>query len=358
MNKVESIKKHLNSLELDPDQSFEVDFEKLSAEYKQKEDNESSLAIKILSIFGGLFSTFLFLGFLAITGIYNSEEALLFSGVLFIAVAIGLNISFDKLLIDTFSIAIYIAGFVLLGIGIMELGANENTVVSIFISMALLTLAVTQNYMLSFIATLTISTSILALILFNNHNQLVTFYIAINILILVFWFLKEAKIVTAHYKLSKLYLPIRIGLFCSVILNFAFTIVSRKGWYGAPIDSMWLPSLVIIPSILLVVHKVIAIRQLEKQQVKIFALTCLLLVPTVFTPSIAAAMLLVLISFLVHYRTGWVMGIVCLVYAVSQYYYDLHFTLLVKSFILMASGLLFLVLYYFIKKSTEGHEKI
>ena len=39
-----------------------------------------------------------------------------------------------------------------------------------------------------------------------------------------------------------------------------------------------------------------------------------------------------------------------MIYALSMFYYDLNITLIYKSYLLMASGIVFLSLFYFIKK--------
>ena len=46
------------------------------------------------------------------------------------------------------------------------------------------------------------------------------------------------------------------------------------------------------------------------------------------------------------------------IYFISQYYYDLNFTLLTKSILLFSSGVLFLLLYLFTHKNLTQNEKI
>jgi len=90
----------------------------------------------------------------------------------------------------------------------------------------------------------------------------------------------------------------------------------------------------------------------------IYALSILLLLPTVLSPAISGAILIILLSFLVNYKTSLVIGIAAFIYFVSQYYYDLHFTLLTKSILLFSSGILFLGLYLLTHKKLTSNEKI
>ena len=90
----------------------------------------------------------------------------------------------------------------------------------------------------------------------------------------------------------------------------------------------------------------------------IYILSALILVSTIFSPSISGGIVIVLLSFLVNYKTGLAIGIISIIYFVSQYYYDLNFTLLTKSIILFVSGIMFLLFYLFTAKNLNTNEKI
>jgi len=108
------------------------------------------------------------------------------------------------------------------------------------------------------------------------------------------------------------------------------------------------------------VYSIIKINEIKtvKSKVLIYALSVLILIPTIFSPSISGAIVIVLLSFLVNYKTGLAIGIISIIYFVSQYYYDLNFTLLTKSIILFVSGIIFLVFYLFTTKNLSANEKI
>ena len=207
----------LDSIRLSDGAEFECNEKAILNEYQNQQENKSSLAIKVLSIFGGFLATLAFLGFLAIAGLYDSELGLLIFGIGFIVSAIWLNKEYDKLIIDTFSISIYVTGFALFAFGLSEMKVDENIIAILISLIALSSLIITQNFILSFISVLAISGSFLFLIISNNSYDLIHLYVAINTVILTYLFLNEAKIISSNKRLSQLYNPIRIGLVVSLL---------------------------------------------------------------------------------------------------------------------------------------------
>ena len=358
MDKLTSKKALLDSIRMSEGAKFECDENAIFEEYSTQGENKSSLAIKVLSIFGGFLATLAFLGFLAIAGLYNSEFGLLMFGIGFIISAIWLNKEYDKLIIDTFSISIYVIGFALLAFGLSEMNVDENIIVILISLIAFSSLIIAQNFILSFISVLAINGCFLFLIISNNSYDLIHLYIAINTLIVAYFFVNEAKIISSNKKLLKLYDPIRIGL----VISLLFGLISVGKRHLIPISQnlIWLSSVIMILVTLYLVYKIIKINEVKAFQNKaiIYSLSLLILSPTVFSPSISGAIMIILLSFLVNYKTGLAIGIISIVYFISQYYYDLNFTLLTKSIILFVSGVMFLLSYLFIIKNSTSNEKI
>lgn len=358
MDKLTSKKALLDSIRLSEGAKFECDEKSILEEYNTQGENKSSFAIKILSVFGGFLATLTFLGFLAIAGLYNSEFGLLIFGIGFIISAIWLNKVYDKLIIDTFSISIYVIGFALLAFGLFEMNVDENIIAILISLIALSSLIITQNFILSFISVLTISGSFLFLIISNNSYDLIHLYIAINTLILTYLFLNEAKIVSSNKRLSQLYNPIRIGIVISLL--FGLILVGKRHLTPITQNHIWLSSIVMILVTMYLVYTIMKINEINtvKSKVMIYTLSALILVSTIFSPSISGAIVIILLSFLVNYKTGLVIGIISIIYFISQYYYDLNFTLLTKSIILFISGIMFLLFYLFTTKNSSTYEKI
>jgi uncharacterized membrane protein len=135
-------------------------------------------------------------------------------------------------------------------------------------------------------------------------------------------------------------------------------VVGKKGLFN--IDYIWISSVVIISAIIYLLFKLFKILNINNIQHKIgiciFAVLALL--PTTFSPTISGAILLILLSFYVNYKTGLALGIIAFIYFIARYYYDLNLTLLTKSILLFSSGVLFIALYLFIHKKLTTNEKI
>lgn len=358
MDKLTSKKALLDSIRLSEGAKFECDEKAIFEEYNTQGENKSSLAIKILSIFGGFLATLTFLGFLAIVGLYNDEFGMSIFGIGFIIFAIGLNKAYNKLIIDTFSISVYVTGFALLAFGLSEMKVDENIIAILIILIALSSLIITQNFILSFMSVLAISSGFLFLIISNKAYDLIHLYIAIQTVILTYLFLNEAKIISSNKRLSQLYNPIRIGIISSLL--FGLISVGKRHLIPISQNHIWLSSIVMISVTMYLVYIIIKINEINtvKSKVLIYTLSALILVSTIFSPSISGAIVIILLSFLVNYKTGLAIGIISMIYFISQYYYDLNFTLLTKSIILFVSGIMFLLFYLFTAKSLSTNEKI
>ena len=358
MRNNEEIKNLVDYLKTSENKELTFDEEAIFADYQKEEEDDQSLAIKILSIFGGIFAASAFLGFILIGGLYDMEVGLLIFGVSFIAVAIWISKTYDKIFMDTISISFYMIGFILFGISLEKQQVSQNVISIIFIILSLISLKVVQNYLISFVSVLIINGSVFTLIVSNDAVNLVYLYVSVLTSVLTYVFLKEAKIIRIDKTFMRLYNPIRAGMlfsFVSVLAGFSM----YKAFPVFPYY-IWLSSFVIIGAIMYVLFHLFDVFNITKTQDKaaIYIVSALLLLPAVYSPAILGAILVILLSFLVNYRVGLVVGVIAFLVFVSQYYYNLDFTLLTKSILLLSSGVLFLALYLFIHKKLVSNEKI
>ncbi|MFZ4399324.1 MAG: DUF4401 domain-containing protein [Bacteroidales bacterium] len=358
MSNVINIKEMLNQIKLSEGEAFEYDETAIENEYKKSTTEQSSIAIKILSVCGGILASMAFIGFLMIAGLYESKTGLLFFGFGLIAVSIWINIEFDKLIIDTFSISAYVIGFTLLGMGLGQMQLDSNAICILFIVIALISVIITQNYILSFIAVLIINGSLIFMAIDNDAYPLIHIYIGLLVVLLSYIMLNEAKLITYRKNLSKLYNPLRIGLIISLISGLTF--VGKKDLFYFSIEHSWFSSIFTIPVSIYVISVILGIIKTNslKTKILIFASSFLFLLATAYSPAISGSLLIILLCFLVNYKTGLAIGIIAFIYFISQFYYDLGFTLLIKSIILFSSGVLFLLFYLFTYKNLRKDEEI
>lgn len=322
----------------------------INATYKNNTE-EQSLPIKILSVIGGILSSLAFMGFLFLTRLYENEYGLLVMGILCIIGAVLINKLYDKIILDTISVASYLMGFVLLGVAFSQFEMELNAIALLFIIIGFASYFVAQNYILSFISTLIITGSIISLILLNDYYSFYYGFIAIQALILLFLFNNEAIIINAHSGLNKLYYPIRTGIFCTLIaclIGMKYLIYFHfSGVLPTSELFIWASIIVFYAAIGFVVFKLMKLLKIQKtlQQGLLYFMSLLILIPMGFSLPILGAFFLLLMSFQSNYKLGIVVGIIAFIYFVCQFYYDLNLTLLTKSLLMMANGLLFIILY-------------
>ncbi|MBO9562609.1 MAG: DUF4401 domain-containing protein [Niastella sp.] len=358
MKKEHEINALLAQLQATEGTEVAIDSEAVQAEYQKINANRSGIAIKVLTILGGLLATLAFLAFLLIAGLYDSYAGMTIIGIIFIAGAIVVSKRFDILIFDAIAVTAFASGLFLLAMGIEGGTKSENLVCILFIGIGLATLAIVQNYILSFLAVLTVNGALICLILFNNQYSSLHFYIAIVTIGLITFMLQEANLITGGKKLSRLYNPIKLGLLFSVLA--AYVLVSTKGLFSFSIHFNLVSSIAAIGSIFYVLQRLLQLFNIQRTDTKvlIYLPVALVLIPTLYAPAIAGALLITLLCFWVNHKTGLVIGIAALVYFIFRYYYDLQLTLLVKSILLFASGVLFLLFYLLTHKKLESHEKI
>lgn len=357
MKKDHDIKAMINQVMAIEGEGMTIDEERVMAEYQQLNANRSGIAIKVLTILGGILATLFFLGCLVVAGIYNSGMAMTILGIFAVAGAMVLNKVTDKLIFDTAAVTFFIAGLFLLGFGLGELRVHENVIYIVLIVVALGTLATIQNYILAFIAVLVANGSLMALLMNNRGYNLLYIFIALLIAGILGIVLKEAAWITGSKKTNRLYNPLRMGLICSLLGALVF--IANHRFMPPSFYYSWIAVLTAIAAILYITPDILHVLQVQEARHRklLYTAVVVVLLSTVLAPAITGALFVLLVCYRVNYKTGVVLGIVALVYFISQYYYDLQVTLLTKSILLMASGILFLLFYWFTHKKTGKYEE-
>src|SRR5690606_37474504 len=98
---------------------FDEDSMLESMQVQRKSD--APLFIKVLSVFGGILGSLALMGFLMLAGLFESEVGITVLGALSITAAIIMSRSFNSLLPDTVSVALYVIGYALLAYGLDSL---------------------------------------------------------------------------------------------------------------------------------------------------------------------------------------------------------------------------------------------
>lgn len=350
---VENITKRL------AEEEWKVEMESHGLDSALKDYSEhSSLSIKILSIVGGILATLALILFLQVTGMIDSMFAKFLAGCGFIFLSFLIKNIFKQLFLDTTSVCLYLAGFILLIVSFDKYEYELNQIIGIIAMIGLFTLIFMQTYLFTFLSSLILFVCVLTWIIMNEYYLLFHVYILALITLLRIFYFNEAIYIRRNSLCIRIYNPLRI----SVLFAFALGLIMlcKRNLFDNNIPYVWISSLVIIGFIVEAFWFL-----LKRNQVKLneetrwgIQLGALALLSLFFAPAVLGALYVILISFYVQHKASLVIGVLGFIYFLGQYYYDLEYTLLVKSLFLLISGISLLIMYWFLYKKNERYEKV
>lgn len=347
----------LQSVQTNIGRELQVDQEALKKDYFN-DRQEQSMTIKVLSILGGILASVAFVGFIFITRLNaNSIFMSILSGLFFVT-SIAMNKRFDKVILDTISVCMYLLSFASLGILFDELNRSSTIPYFCFLGLALLTILISRSYILTFVATLITTGSLLAIFFTKELAELNHVLLVSLAAIIIYFTFNEGKLMKIKSLQGKRYLALRTGLVFSFMICLYYTSEPTFIIDAWLID--WITSGIFIGMILWLINCLLNRFLCEETGKKIF-ISLLILICLGFTamnPAISGSLFLLLISFKVNYKTGISLGVLAFIYFIGLFYYDLDLSLLKKSIAMFVSGVFFLLLYFVIFKKSNSHEKV
>lgn len=323
---------------------------------KRMEARESSWIVKIVSVIGGIMATQFFLGFLLIGGITESPFALSIIGTCLIIGSLFALRNVDLLIADTIAICSYLTGFVLVALAqnLWKVSINQAAVIQMVLAIA--TLLFIRHTILAFFAfSIVIGCG---LFLFFNHSLLawVQVWPAALSITLVILYEMEARIIRFLRHMGSWYRPLLLVV-ALVFIGMLQLLGKRHLVQGIGEDFSYVSILLLLLFVRLV-YQILPMFDVydRNQRIAITACVALIILPTLISPAIVGILLLLLLSFRAGDRWIWILSLVSLIVFMSEYYYDLDYTLLTKSYILMGTGASFLLLYFFTRKKWTTHE--
>lgn len=275
-------------------------------------DKYHGLGIKALSIVGGFLSSSFFIGFLVMV-MSNWSGALLVSGLLMIVGTVWIDRVSKSVVMDTISISAYLSANLMVGMAVYQLTKSDNTIAVVLLAISLMVPFLTSGYMLNFLSVLMIHGCLFALLNINDGKELIHLFLLLPAAGFTLLSLYEPRLLTRGVGVNVRFNPWRTGMLFSLIAAVCYSATVLFGGSG-------------------------------QNWVQVLSLP------------IWAALLVIFVSFYTGHKTGLVAGILLLIYAVGQYYYNLHFTLLVKSYMMLGTGALFLMAWFIFKKRRK-HEQ-
>ncbi|WP_118972840.1 DUF4401 domain-containing protein [Taibaiella koreensis] len=339
---------------------FAYDKEQLQRAIGQSENAYANIVIKILSGAGGFLATLALLGFFFVAGLYKTEPAMIISGIISIALAIGGSRIANHTFFDTVAITLYITGFVLAGIGMGSMGSDSNVILILFMIVSIAGVLISGGFMMTFVSVLLFNGSFFAIFPVNHLYGYIAAVPMLFVLAALYWLTaNEHRILAAGSFWNKLYQSLQSGFFISFLAGLIWMVHQYDFGFG-PMGYGRLLSVAIDIGILLLVAQIIKSLQIVSKVtiVAIYLLTIVLLLPVFNFAYIPGALFLLLLSVRYGYKVEIGLSIAALAYFIIKYYYDLRLSLLYKSGLLFFPGLLLLLVWYFYNRQLKRDEKI
>jgi hypothetical protein len=315
-----------------------------------------SLALKIVIILGALISGLFFMGFLAFSGFFDSSIAMLTLSFIMFGLAIFMELKYAATIsANAFNLVFYIIGFSALGGALNWLKVDENSTITMLLILSFAVLAFSKSHITTFSAGIGSNFLIFILIVTNDYYELLNLHAIVLAVICYGLFKYEGAFTKLPINYSRMFYPLRSAL--SISLVFALAAIGFNRIAELDMHLTWLSGIVFLFLIAYTLfesnisgsEKLIRIRQ--------SAVAAIILCPLVFAPAVLGGLFITLLSFRTRYRTGIALGVICFLYFIGQFYYDLKITLFYKSMLMLGTGLLFLLIQFILHKKNYFDEK-
>jgi len=328
----------------------------LSEAIATERQSYQGMGIKILSIAGGLLGSIFLMGWIFLL-LNDSASVMLVLGFITLITAVYIERKVDNTVLDTACIGAYLASCAMIGSGLEKFYSSDNITTTVLLCVALAVPFFTRAYMYNFLSVVIINGCLYALININHAQELVHLQVALTALAYTWMCLNEAKCLASTGWMNRVYNPWRIGLLC--VLLALLTYLAIGGFGTQKFSREWLSSACLIGIILFFLHHIISDLNIREQRnrVLIYLMVTLVLLPACFAPAVCGALLILMLSFHTGHKPGLILSILALVYFSGQYYYNLHYTLLVKSEMMLATGMLFILAWFILKKTLKRYEQ-
>ncbi|TGK21003.1 DUF4401 domain-containing protein [Leptospira fluminis] len=335
----------------------------LNAEQKEKlhsfltrgESSDTPWYVHLVVILGSWFATMLLLLFLFIAKILETTESLKVIGALVSIGSIAIPmLDKRKKISESFTVSIGFLGQVLLFLGI---AFSRSEILSFSASVLIVEIFLylfSGTWIQKFVSVLLIFSSSVILLEENEMSFGIHIMLALSGFAIVLLFRYEVEILSLGKAIRPFYIPTIYGLTLAISGIPALSAVG-----GNYISTDWRISGT-IGILVLAIYLWTCMNPILKDTPFIQGLTvgaiCILLIPTLQAPGISFSVFLITVGFRQRLYLILMLGILSISCYLVDYYYSLKFTLLIKSYILLGSGALFLFAYLYLSKLYDRKE--
>lgn len=307
-------------------------------QYHLEEQDKTPLPVKLLTMAGAWISSVLLTSFLFLFKIFDSDESYLTGGFVFVATSLIVSRYVKKYsFMDPFIVSIGLIGQGLIMYALEEIYSDSEAIYIFMIIIQTTIFLLSINTIQHFLSVLFIQLCLFTFLVEIEMQDAVQIQIGLSLAIFTFLICYEETIVTVLRKFHERYVPVLLGLALSAV---SLLTLSSNKYFMKEIEYWWLTSIFILLCIGFATYKIIQHLHLLNTKWYMSAFSIIILAPLVQSPGIFAGLLFLLLGF---YRKLWLItgiGVLALIYFFTMFYYNLQFTLLTKSLLLMGSGIL------------------
>lgn len=329
---------------------FAAEDERRISEQLAAEEAGTPWFVKALMGAGAWVATALFLVFLALADVFDSEGALLVLGGMLVGAAILLRHASAAAMAAQAALAMSLVGQVMLVYAVAELSRGTWAPGLALLALSVLLIRAMPDPVHRFLSTLAAVASALYLLYDWNDELAPTFGFALVAGGMAWWWLRPAALQGLFAELRG---PVGHGLSVATLAAILpDSLALREGSHA-------LAGSVILAGVVLWVEATLlrqARGRLDRTAWGALGLTVLIALATVRVPGVQAALVILLLA--VHRREPLLFGegVVAFVFYLSRYYYALELTLLHKSLVLVGSGAALLAIWRFLLPAPAPEE--
>lgn len=345
MKHKESMEQALEEVRSVTGTAFECDLEQVFA----NESPRHGGAIAVLQVVGGLLGSIAFLGFLFAFGIYQHRFAVIIIGILFFGASVANPWILKRAFPETIGLFLYVIGCFLFTYGLSQYHLDGNMVISVLVLASSLALLLGKGRLIVFTSVLLLAGSLVAYAFENHVEDLIHVVVFVSIAVAGYVTINESKILMMRNRIA--------SISDTVALAFAIAGVGIMNLMNISLHLPFNPYLLWVSGLAPFFIAVLIINRRVDGSMTVTIISAIFLLSiAIFAPAIMASIAIILLGYGYNRKVMMVLGILVFFQFTSQFYYDLKFTLLTKSWMLMGTGILGLAGYFLYNKSIrKGH---
>ncbi|BDS10080.1 DUF4401 domain-containing protein [Aureispira anguillae] len=325
-------------------------------EYHDSAAKKTPILVQVLMFIGSILGAIFFLGFMALSEVFQSEIFILITGL--IIAIVGLTIPYQskqEATAEPVGMALLIVGCTLFTIGFISYGNNSFfTFLILSLITSIIVVVIAGSHLQKISAVLCANLCAYWLIWEMNWGVGYNFLVLLNASIATIAWLKEPQILAQQSRLGQWYAAILNGCSISMIavLVGSVNIYQNYHWDGVTINPSywWLSSILLVALVLWTLSETLDRVGEKNKKIPILLGAGIALLVLIQAPGIVAGILLLFLGVYSSYYLFAGQGILAIFFFTGMFYYNMETTLLLKSILMVSAGLIFLALGYGIKR--------